>query len=166
MKPLQRGHIPPEERHRNVHAMFEQWKHGHTGLRKAFNAASPELDLSMISSCFNDADEIIWVNDKYQVNVTERENHVWLSIKRRDKQPIHDWRDLQEIKNQILGAECEAVEIYPAESRRVDSANQYHLWGSRDPKFRFPIGFTGGRFCTDDPIGNAVQRPFEKQSVA
>jgi hypothetical protein len=79
----------------------------------------------------------IWVNDLYQVNIHRNTpNHSFgaeaeidhLSIKRRDKQPIHDWRDLQEIKNLLMGPEREAVEVYPRESRRVDTANQYHLW--------------------------------------
>lgn len=53
---------------------------------------------------------------------------IWLSIKTRDKQPRHDWRELQRIKNELVGEEVEAVEIYPAESRLVDTSNQYHLW--------------------------------------
>jgi len=31
----------------------------------------------------------------------------------------------------IVGEEHEAFEVYPAESRLVDTANQYHLWVSR-----------------------------------
>src|SRR5580704_308381 len=76
--------------------------------------------------------EVIWLCDEYQVAVDKSPQHafrgftLWhLSIKRRDKEPIHDWRDLQEIKNQICGPEFEAIEIYPAEDRKVDSANQY-----------------------------------------
>ena len=53
---------------------------------------------------------------------------VWLSIKRIDREQMHDWRELQRIKNELVGAEVEAVEIYPAESRLVDTSNQYHLW--------------------------------------
>jgi len=71
-----------------------------------------------------------------------------LSIKRVDKAPIHDWRDLQAIKNFFLGEECEAIEVYPKESRRVDSANQYHLWGFPDGE-QVPVGFTGKRYVTD-----------------
>lgn len=64
----------------------------------------------------------------------------YLSIKRNDKEPIHDWRDLQEIKNQICGEESEAIEIYPAESRLVDTANQYHLWVFPKGE-RIPVGY-------------------------
>lgn len=102
----------------------------------------------------------IWVNDVYQVNIDRQDNAhmVHLSIKRRDKQPIHDWRDLQEIKNQLLGEECEAVELYPAQSRLVDTANQYHLWGIADPNYRFPVGYSDGEIDYESK-GNVVQRP-------
>jgi hypothetical protein len=66
---------------------------------------------------------------------------IWLSIKRRDKAPVHDWRDLQVIKNLIVGPEHEGFEIYPAESRLVDTANQYHVFVFLDPKVRLPVGF-------------------------
>jgi hypothetical protein len=76
------------------------------------------------------ADDIVWLNDKYQVNVREdkKSGMTWLSIKRLDKESIHDWRDLQTIKNMLTHPEREAIELYPAESRLVDSSNQYHLW--------------------------------------
>ena len=57
----------------------------------------------------------------------------YLSIKRRDKKAIHDWRHFQQIKNQLVGEEVEAIEIYPAESRLHDHANQFHL-------FCYPVG--------------------------
>jgi hypothetical protein len=88
----------------------------------------------------------------------------WLSIKRNDRQIIHDWRELQRIKNEIMGEECEAVEIYPAESRLHDTANQYHLWCFA-PGYKLPFGYMS-RFVADEtndpnsPHGNARQRPF------
>jgi len=104
----------------------------------------------------------VWKNWLYQVAVRTtptdmvREdgkegfvNLVHLSIKRIDRKPVHDWRDLQRIKNQLLGEECEAMELYPAESRLVDTANQYHLWGYDDPKLRAPFGFPGPRVVDD-----------------
>ena len=65
----------------------------------------------------------------------------WLSIKRRDRAPVHDWRELQQIKNMIVGDEHEGFEVYPAESRLVDTANQYHLWVFVDPAVRLPVGY-------------------------
>jgi hypothetical protein len=66
--------------------------------------------------------EEIWKNDEYQVNINKNSEHrfsddtvVWhLSIKRIDKKPIHDWRDLQAIKTALVGPEFEAIELYPA----------------------------------------------------
>lgn len=84
----------------------------------------------------------IWINDTYQVQRREMGGGlVHLNIRRRDGGPIlRDWRHFQQIKNELLGAECEAVELYPAESRLVDTSNKYHLWGISDPTVRFPIG--------------------------
>lgn len=89
-------------------------------------------------------------NDKYQVAVRAVEwegvgKMVHLSIKRSDREPIHDWRDLQEIKNALVGPECEGVELYPAESRLYDTANQFHLWVFVNSEIRFPFGFHSGR---------------------
>lgn len=109
------------------------------------------------------ADETIWINTLYQVNVRDcggDPHMVHLSIKRRDKQTIHDWRHLQRIKNELVGAECEAVEIYPADSRLVDTANQYHLWVFTNPAYRIPFGFTT-RLVTGTSAAGAVQRPFD-----
>lgn len=86
---------------------------------------------------------------------------VHLSVKRNDRAVIHDWRDLQGIKNELVGPENEAVEVYPAESRLVDTANQFHIWAFVDPAVRLPFGF-GQRIVSDkNPIAGSVQRPFE-----
>lgn len=84
----------------------------------------------------------IWINDTYQVQRREMPGGmIHLNIRRRDGGPIlRDWRHFQQIKNELIGEECEAVELYPAESRLVDTSNKYHLWGYADPKWRFPIG--------------------------
>lgn len=85
---------------------------------------------------------------------------IHLSVKRTDQTPIRDWRVLQRIKDEILGPQYEAVELFPADERLVDSSNQYHLWALDDPTYRFPFGY-GERFVIDDatPDGSgAVQR--------
>ena len=53
---------------------------------------------------------------------------VHLSIHDHDRTAEHDWRDYQRIKNEIIGEEEEAVELYPAESRLADTSNEFHLW--------------------------------------
>jgi hypothetical protein len=51
-----------------------------------------------------------------------------LSIHRHDRRAVRDWRHLQSIKNEVAGAERSAVEVFPPESRLVDTSNEYHLW--------------------------------------
>ena len=122
MQPFKRGQLTFKPAKEQIAEYMEQ--HG--------------LDRAHAKRFYNEmkADEI-WINDLYQVNIhrnTPNHNlgkeHVidHLSIKLRTKAPIHDWRDLQEIKNLLCGPEREALEVYPAESRLVDTANQYHLW--------------------------------------
>jgi len=96
----------------------------------------------------------VWMNDLYQVVVRDLGDWVHLSIKRIDKEPIHDWRELQEIKNLLVGPENEALELYPAESRRVDTANQYHLWVIKDPASRLPVGFNARLVLDADDVGD------------
>lgn len=83
-----------------------------------------------------------------------------LSIRRNDREPIHDWRHLQRIKNELVGAECDGVELYPAESRVVDTANQYHLWVFKDPKLRWPIGWSSGKKLGHVEGAETKQRDF------
>ncbi len=84
----------------------------------------------------------------------------WLSGRTNDNLPANDWRDLQEIKNMIIGPECEAVQLYPADDRVVDEANQFHLWVCRDPKYRFPFGYREGSKIYSCPPLPCRQRPF------
>ena len=83
----------------------------------------------------------IYLNDIYEVWVYRKKmadflvhdelykgKCTYISIKRRDKKAIHDWRHFQEIKNELVGSEVEAIEIYPKESRLHDNVNQYHLF--------------------------------------
>lgn len=111
----------------------------------------------------------VYRNDTYQVNITWKSCHgfgkdveiIHLSIKRIDRAPIHDWRDLQEIKNELVGADREAIELYPAEKRRVDTANQYHLWVFPEGQF-IPVGWNT-RLVMDhgEANDNSVQRPLQ-----
>ena len=68
-----------------------------------------------------------------------------LSIRRIDRKVIHDWRHLQQIKTDIFGPDCEAVELYPSDDRVVDTANSYHLWVLTDPGRKFPFGWGTGQ---------------------
>ena len=119
--------------------------------------------------------QAVYMNDRYQVNVqgiaapfgADTSDVFWLSIKRRDRESIHDWRDLQAIKNMIVGEEHEGFEVYPAESRLVDTANQFHLWVFADAAVRLPVGFRE-REVTGAPEAAAVgakQRDFGAPSA-
>lgn len=108
----------------------------------------------------------VYINDVYQVNLKEIDGGItWLSIKRRDKDSIHDWRDMQLIKNMICGEEREGCEIYPAESRLVDTSNQYHIFVL--PKGQiFPFGYGDRLIVTDsDEEMNTRQRPFKQDEL-
>lgn len=160
--PLQEAKLKPytpEQRREGIKRILRHLP-GVTGRALSWTEAAHIFDNA------SDCDEV-WMNDVYTVEVTmPREGEfplIHLSIKRNDREPCHDWRDLQRIKNQLLGPTCEAVELYPASERVVDTANQYHLWGSRDPGFRFPIGFNSGRYVggSDDAAKvGAKQREF------
>lgn len=102
---------------------------------------------------------------------TEKEGSpdlIWLSICRKDRKPIRDWRHMQRIKNELVGPECEGMEMYPAESRLVDTSNQYHLWVFDDPTFRWPWGYKEREVMDADhpeiAAAGAVQRPFEESA--
>ena len=76
-----------------------------------------------------------WENEEYHVFLDKYQpppmQHVkvWeLSILRKDHGTVHDWRDLQAIKTALVGEEFEAIELYPAESRVIDVANEAHLF--------------------------------------
>lgn len=107
-----------------------------------------------------------WLNDDYVVIHTKLVNKVeHLSIRRTDRKPCRDWRDFQQIKTQLCGAEREAVEVYPAESRVVDTANQFHLWVLPEG-MSMPVGYFWGRHVTDDlKIPGAVQRPLKENQL-
>ena len=103
----------------------------------------------------------VWLNHLYQVNISDHGDFWHLSIKRRDKEVIRDWRHLQWIKNELVGEENEGLELFPAESRLVDTVNQYHLWVLKDPKARIPVGYNERLVYDDLPEkSNTKQRRF------
>jgi hypothetical protein len=93
----------------------------------------------------------VFVNDTYRVKMRKSPPIVHLDLSRHDGQPITCWRELQQIKNELVGPECEGVELFPAESRLVDTSHQYHLWVVEDAGFRFPLGFKK-RMVLPEPV--------------
>ena len=112
----------------------------------------------------------IWENDVYQVTVRRWSKDpvfgtgagmIQIGINSHDGTARHDWRDFQGIKNQIAGAECEAFELYPAESRLLDPSNYYTLWCFPGLK-RLKVGINEGRRVLGADEALAPQRPFAK----
>lgn len=160
MTPFEPAYTPPEQYVSIKAEMWRKWIQGNPEIRASFpQATAPEAYAALEEFMKWTFERPTFRNDLYQVTVYDDGHIVHLSIKRNDREPIHDWRDLQEIKNQLVGAENEAIEIYPAESKRVDSANQYHLWVFKDPTYRIPIGFQT-RLVSEDTIGLSKQRAF------
>lgn len=126
---------------------------------------TPFVQMEVPRNRANDIDPpyAIYANSRYQVTVYLRGEHplfgdvAHLSFKTHDKQAFHDWRDMQRIKNEICGPETEAIEIFPAESRLVDGANQYHLFVFRT--WTIPLGFQD-RLVSDGAWRGSKQRPF------
>lgn len=101
-------------------------------------------------------DDIYTIKERIDCGMTH------LSIGRKDGKCIHDWRELQKIKNELAGCEREAVEIYPRESRVLDARNSFHLWVF-DAGVKVPFGFDGR--IKVNPEGRYNQRPFDKDEL-
>jgi len=93
---------------------------------------------------------VVFIDRNPEIAVEGMEGMIHLSIRRQDRKAVRDWRDFQRIKNELVGAEREAVELYPAESRVVDTANQFHLWVLPEGAI-VPIGWFGMRLVGDAP---------------
>jgi hypothetical protein len=87
---------------------------------------------------------------------SDRSGLLWLSIHRRDRKPLRDWRHFQAIKNEVAGSDRVALEIYPSEANLVDTSNEYHLWvlpvGMEDLGFGF---VKGGLVMTPEEVAAA-----------
>jgi len=110
-----------------------------------------------------------WENDVYYGSLRRYESggafgggpYAVIGISALSEDAIHDWRDFQAIKNDLVGPEWEAVELYPAESRLVDPSNRFYL-------FCFPPGVLAAlgwphRQVFDARDGKAPQRAFPKE---
>lgn len=107
----------------------------------------------------------VFRNSRYQVQMRTYSSPIgemlWLSIVSIDRSARHDWRDLQRIKNELCGEEREALELFPAESRLVDTNNQYHLFVLPEGAVA-PFGYME-RDVADTQISGSShkQRPFD-----
>ena len=76
--------------------------------------------------------EECFLNNRYSVQVSDDETswgtvvHLW--VRRHVDGMPRRWSDLQRIKNEIIGKERVAIEVFPPESELHDSADMSHLW--------------------------------------
>jgi hypothetical protein len=111
----------------------------------------------------------VWSNDVYSAVVEYLPTEwAYITLKRHDRRAVRDWRHLQSIKNEVVGPEREAMEIFPAESRLMDTSNQYHLWVLPEA-MTIPVGQRTREVYTAADSnaarvaghGKARQRPFQ-----
>lgn len=74
---------------------------------------------------------------EYQV-IPELGGTVHLKIWRRDGKEIRCcWDVLQAIKNEAIGEDVMAIEVYPPEHEVVNEVNMRHLWSIPEDRFDF-----------------------------
>jgi hypothetical protein len=93
----------------------------------------------------------IFRNNLYHVEIMPGQPFIHVDISRHDRGSCKNWRHFQQIKNELIGPEHEAIELFPAESRLVDAGNEYHLWVHATPQYRFPLGFPA-RLVLEEPV--------------
>ncbi|EFH85658.1 DUF7694 domain-containing protein [Ktedonobacter racemifer] len=78
-----------------------------------------------------DPESEIYLNSRYQVHLRRLKANdggpdlIHLSFRRLDREIFVPYRDKMRIKDELVGPECEGVELFPARSREVDTANHY-----------------------------------------
>jgi hypothetical protein len=127
-------------------------------LARHYGISEPEA-LDWVKDAY--ADTLCFINETYFVELTPTGlGALLITIRRKDGGIIKDWRDFQEIKNQLAGEEREAVELYPAESRKVDTSNKWHLFVLPEGvKFDFGWPERDVRYDGDLDIPGMQQRP-------
>ena len=151
-----------KERAQRRRRMNANWKE----FERVIHTKTDSLNAAFVDDSLASEDQEVWTNNRYLVHketVPETEHGftdatvVWLSIKPLDDSARHDWREFQWIKNQLCGKEWEALEIYPAESRLVDTVNQFHLWCLKPPA-RIPLGWWARKVAEDNTTKFGSQR--------
>lgn len=79
-----------------------------------------------------------WLNNRYSVQRSVfvcdwgEVDHLW--VRRHDGERVRSWIDLQQIKDNLLGPDRVALEVFPPAAELVDQAHMVHLWSP-------PLGF-------------------------
>lgn len=123
------------------------------------------VELAVAPDRVMSAPQELWENRRYRVTVSRFHTHNFIDggpfarigILRHDQSARHDFRDYQQIKNDVCGPDWEAIELYPAESRLVDPSNFFILWA-------FPPGVLNIGMPRRHVLGHreaqSPQRPF------
>lgn len=82
-------------------------------------------------------------NNRYSVQFFHHQTE-WgpveqLLVRRHDEKPVRSWADMQRIKDELVGSDRLAIEVFPPQQKLVDQANCYHLW-VLPQGFEFPFG--------------------------
>ncbi len=125
-------------------------------LRSSWTSFVPVVE---IPAGGDDPGGTMYRNSRYNVAVRRYPDHFHLAIIMNDHSARHDWRDFQRIKNELLGPDAEAAELYPSEDRLIDTTNTFHLWSPVGQ--RFPFGFDNGRQVESMKESGLPQRPPE-----
>jgi hypothetical protein len=151
--------------------LIEDWRAAHPECAAEPPSAGHRTLMQIVEGARNDKERPeIWTSDVYQVTVRRwdddpvfgtRGGMIQIGINSLDGTSRHDWRDFQGIKNQMAGEECEAFELYPAESRLMDPSNYYSLWCFPGLK-RIKVGINEPRRVYDSTEALAPQRGFAK----
>ncbi len=111
----------------------------------------------------------LWGSSQYTVTVhyldDNRDGFVEVGIHNYRRTTHVPWRHVQQIKNEVFGPDREAVQLFPAEDRLVDAANEYWIYvyptGTAPMRGEVKLGMDRGRQVTYDlpPMGKARQAP-------
>ncbi len=101
----------------------------------------------------------VFENPLYSVIRLVVEDGWILTIVNADQSARRDWREFQQIKNEVCGTSCVGAECYPPDDTVMDPSNAFimRVW-PRD-KQPFPLDFERGNVLTPDE-SIAPQRSF------
>ena len=88
--------------------------------------------------------------------------YIIIGISNIDETARHDWRDFQQIKNDLAGKDWEGIELYPAESRHIDPSNRFYMWCVPKGVLDFGLPSKKRKVLTSDEAV-APQRPFPNE---
>jgi hypothetical protein len=97
--------------------------------------------------------EQFWYNNVYSVQLyrhtTDWGEVMQLLVREHNQSADIPWRDLQRIKNELVGHDWIAIEVFPTQEDLIDQANCFHLWvlpyGFKLPFGLHMKGWAGGR---------------------